>query len=501
MNRISVIFLPIIAIPFISVNDCSAGKNCKKPNIIFILADDLGWADLPAYGNKFNEAPNLDKLADEGVRFINAYAANPVCSPTRASILSGQYPARLGINDFIPGHWRPYEKVIVPVNRTQYLPEDIITIGETLRESGYATGFFGKWHVGYKPEHHPLNQGFDEANVGMSFYNIKFNPPRAEGSSKRLTEHLADFGEEFIEKHQNQSFFLFLSHFDVHVKLDADENLIQKYINKEKDDKYPCNAVYAAMIEHMDESTGRILEKLKSLGLEKNTIVIFYSDNGGVISENNYPQFRKQSDEANHMLLLADSKQYIYHDSPLKYFATSNAPLRSEKGTVYEGAIRVPFIIKWPEIIEAGTISEELFTSADLFPTFVELAAGELPAESEQIIDGQSIVSVLLGKNSEKERAIFWHYPVYHHDIPAGAVRKGDWKLIENMESGDISLYNLSVDIGETTDLSEAYPQKAKELYTLLKKWQEDVDAAMPIPNPDFDEARRYNWGIHPDRR
>jgi uncharacterized sulfatase len=498
MPRKAIILFLVISIPFIGLKNCWAETNIKKPNIIFILADDLGWADLPVYGNKFNEAPNLDNLAEEGMAFNNAYAANPVCSPTRASILSGQYPARVGINDWIPGHWRPYEKVLAPKNRTQFMPLEVITIAEVLKEAGYKTGFFGKWHLGYGAEVHPLKQGFDEANVGQGFYNVKFDPPRAEGSSKRLTDHLADFGEEFIEKHQNQPFFLFLSHFDVHLKLDADEELIQKYLSKEKDDKYPGNAVYAAMIEHLDKSIGRILEKLKSLGLEENTIVVFYSDNGGVISENNYPQWRKPGDEAHHMLLLANSKQHIYKDSPLKYIATSNAPLRGEKGTVYEGGIREPMLVKWPGHVQPGTVSNAIISSVDFLPTFADLAGVDLP--KDQVFDGVSLVDVFTGKTNLYNRAIYWHYPVYHHDVPAGAVRKGDWKLIENMESGDISLYNLSVDISETTDLSKTYPQKAEELYMLLKKWQEDVDAAMPVENPNFDESRREEWGVHPDQ-
>jgi arylsulfatase A len=466
--------------------DSVASVSGEKPNIVFILADDLGWADLPAYGNAFNEAPNLDRLANEGMRFTNAYAACPVCSPTRASIQSGQYPARVGVIDFIPGHWRPYEKVIVPKNCTQYLPEEIITIGESMKEAGYATGYFGKWHLGNSQEHHPLNQGYDQANVGQGFYHVRFNPPRAEGSKKRLSELLADFGEEFIEKNRNNPFFLILAHFDVHVQLDADWELINKYLQKRNSSTYPGNAIYAAMIEHLDRSVGRILDKLKNTGIDKNTIVIFYSDNGGLIG-----RFDK-------VPLLASNKLDVYEDSPLKYIASSNAPLRSEKGSVYEGGIREPLIVRWPGKIPGGSVSEAIVSSVDFYPTFLELADADKPAG--QILDGTSILPALLKNNFDRERSVFWHYPVYHHDVPASAVRKGDWKLIENLVSGEVRLFHLRSDISESMDLSVLFPEKTGELKILLKNWQKEVKAAFPVTNPGFNEAKRYEWGNHPDR-
>jgi arylsulfatase A len=460
----------------------------NKPNIVFILADDLGWADLPVYGNTFNEAPNLDKLANEGIRFTNAYAACPVCSPTRASIQSGQYPARVGIIDFITGHWRPFEKVIVPTNRTQYLPEKIITIGESMKNAGYATGYFGKWHLGNKPEHHPLKQGYDEANVGQGYYNVKFNPPREEGSNKRLSELLTDFGEEFIEKNKDKPFFLFIAHYDVHVQLDADKNLIEKYLNKERNDNYPGNAIYAAMIEHLDKSIGRVVGKLKKTGLVKNTVVIFFSDNGGLISR------------YDRIPLIAKNKLDVYEkDNPLRYIASSNAPLRAEKGTVYEGGIREPLIIKWPGKIKEGSVSNAIVSSVDFYPTLLDIAGAEKP--NGQILDGKSILPELLENKDDLERTIFWHYPVYHHDVPAGAIRKGHWKLIENLVSGKVSLYNLQADISEAVDLSDLYPEKTKELKILLRNWQKEVKAEFPMPNPNFDKKRRREWGIHPDRQ
>jgi uncharacterized sulfatase len=425
----------------------------SRPNIVFILADDLGWADLPVYGNKFNEAPHLSQMADEGIRFTDAYAACPVCSPTRASIMSGQYPARVGIIDFISGHWRPFEEVIVPNNRQQFLPLEIYTMAEALKDAGYRTGYYGKWHLGGN-KYYPEYQGFDEVNV--------------------------------IEKNRETPFFLFLAHFDVHVQLDADSMLIEKYLAKQKVDGYPCNAVYAAMVEHVDQSAGRIRDKLIELGISENTLVVFFSDNGGLISR------------FDRIPLLADSKLHIYEEDTLRYVASSNAPLRAEKGTIYEGGIREPMIMWWPGTLEPGEVNSAIISSVDFLPTFADLAGAELP--DEQVFDGMSLVNLMEGSAPDPDRAIFWHYPVYHHDEPASVVRKGKWKLIHNLVSDRRSLYDLESDIGETTDLSNAEPEIANELNRLLEEWHNDCGAEFPVPNPGFDPERRYEWGRHPDR-
>ncbi len=471
-----------------------AAEAKQKPNIVFILADDLGWADLPAYGNRFNEAPNLSRLAVEGMRFTDAYAAAPVCSPTRASIQSGQYPARVGIIDFIPGHWRPYERVTVPGNRTQYLPPEIVTVAEALKSAGYATAMFGKWHLGEGPAHHPLTQGYDEANVGQGYFNVRFNPPREDSSEKVMPERLTDFGIDFIRRHKDRPFFLFLSHWSVHCLLDGESAHIDKYLKKPRPEGYPGNAVYAAAIEEMDHSIGRVLDALKQNGLDENTVVVFFSDNGGVIKENRYSDV---SDAF--MPMIMPSKQVVYTDSPLRYIVTANLPLRGEKGTLLEGGIREPLLIRWPGKIKSGSVSQTVMSSVDFFPTFLELAGAARP--EKQPLDGVSLVPVLQGQTSDAERAIFWHYPVYHHDVPAAAVRKGPWKLIENLEAGGVALYNLGFDLGETTDLSAAYPEKTKELRGLLKSWQTEVGAELPKPNPAFNPQRRMTWGVHPDRR
>ena len=461
----------------------------SRPNIVFILADDMGWADLPVYGNSFNEAPNLTEMAKNGMRFTNAYAACPVCSPTRASIMSGQYPARVGITDFITGHWRPYEEVIVPKNRTQYLPLEIYTMGEAMRDAGYATGYFGKWHLG-GGEYYPKNQGFDVSNVyqggGFFHYADRMEVPIDPLPGVVLSEALTDLSLDFIDKQRENPFFLYLAHYDVHVQLDADSMLIQKYLQKEKVEGYTCNAVYAAMVEHVDNSVGRVLDKLEELGLTENTIVVYFSDNGGLIS-----RFDK-------VPLLANSKQYIYEGDTLLYVASSNKPLRAEKGTIYEGGIREPMIVQWPGKIDGGQVSDAIISSVDFFPTFAGLAGLDLPAT--QVFDGASFLNILAGGEFERERVIFWHYPVYHHDFPASVIRKGDWKLIHHLHNDTRFLYNLVDDIGETTNLIAQHPEKAEKLYGLLVDWREDVKAELPVPNPDFDPERRYQWGRHPDR-
>lgn len=492
--RLPIAALLIFAILQACKEVASSPPASPPPNIVFILADDLGWADLPSYGNAFHETPNLDRLRAEGMLFSNAYAAAPVCSPTRASIQAGQYPARLGINDFITGHWRPYEKMTVPKNRTQYLPDSLTTIGEAMKAAGYATGYFGKWHLGWTSPHMPGDQGYDDWRVHRrgTFYKLKsreaiFPPDDSLDDESRLSEVLTDYSLSFMEQNKENPFFLFLSHYDVHVQLDADRDLIDKYLEKEVKDSFPANAIYAAMVEHIDRSLGRILDKLDSLGLTDNTMVVFFSDNGGLVS-----RFDK-------IPLLAKDKLEIYKDSPLQYIATSNAPLRAEKGTVFEGGIREPLLIKWPKVVAAGSTSSQLISSIDFFPTFVELAKGKLPPG--QAIDGDSFVEIISGETTETDRTLYWHYPVYHHDRPAGAIRQGKWKMIEYLDTQEVELYDLNEDIGENHNLADQHLDKRKELGELLANWRKEISAQMPVTNPDFDPARRAEWGKHPDRQ
>jgi arylsulfatase A len=488
MRRLSssVLIVAYLAIATITVAQ-------DRPNIVFIMADDLGWSDLPAYGNKFNEAPNIDRLARDGMVFTDAYAAAPVCSPTRASLMSGQYPARVGVIDFIPGHWRPYEKVIVPKNRTQYLPLEILTIGEMLQSAGYKTAMFGKWHVGSGKEYHALARGFDVANEGQRYFNTRFNPPREDYADKIHMERISDFGIDFIREHQDEPFFLMLNHWAVHCKLDAEDSLIQKYVEKPRDPGYTCNAVYAAVIEHMDSGTGRVLDVLDELGLTNNTIVILYSDNGGSITEHKYPGI----EEPLYPMIVPD-KADMYKDNPLRYMMTTNAPLRGEKGNLYEGGIRTPLIVKWPGRVAEGIINRSLVTSVDFYTTFMDITGAEKPVN--QVLDGISLLPALLDDKEIRERPIYWHYPVYHHGVPGSVVIKGDWKLLENLDDGSLELYNLYHDRSETSNMSLAFPEKTRELHDLLKAWRENVGAELPVPNPDFNPDKRYIWGKHPDR-
>lgn len=459
----------------------------RRPNIVLIMADDLGGRDLPTYGNKFNEAPNIEKLANQGMVFQNAYAA-PVSSPTRASIQSGQYPARVGIFDFIPGHWRPYEEVIVPHHEVQHLPENIITIGDAMQAEGYKTGYFGKWHLGeHEAVHLPNQRGYNKSHMynGGGYYNPKFVPDYKSSKHKRLSNILTEMGVDFIKESKEEPFFLFLSHYDVHVQLDADKDLIDKYLNKKKHPDYSCNAVYAAMIEHVDNSVGVIMETIDEMGLTDNTIFIFYSDNGGV--DNRY----------DNIPLLGGESTNVYTDEhPLRYIATSNAPLRGGKGTLYEGGIRVPLIVRWPSVIAPSSNTEAIVSSVDFYPTFLDLAKGKNP--EKQVLDGFSMVPIWKDNIFDTEREIFTHYPVYHHDQPMSAVRKGDWKLVENLVTNSFELYNLKYDIHEMTDLKFSYPVKLEAMKEVLKKWQNDTKAKMPIPNPNFDPIKRYEWGKNP---
>ncbi len=429
----------------------------RKPNVLFILIDDMGWSDLGCYGNVFHETPHIDGLARQGMRFTDAYAACPVCSPTRASMMSGQYPARVGVIDFIPGHWRPYEKLRVPSNRTQYLPLEIVTLAEGLQSAGYVTGHIGKWHLGGR-EHSPEKQGFD------------FAWQQGRNRNDKQVTAFTDRAIEFIEANRDKPFFLHLSHHTVHIRLEAPSELVEKYEKKPKPVGI-SNPTYAAMVEHLDHSVGRLLRKLDELNLSKDTIVIFFSDNGGL-------------------------RQIYTGNGPL---VTTNAPLRNEKGTVYEGGIRVPLIVRWPRVVEPADTCNTPVTSVDFYPTFLDIAGARKPAN--QVLDGESLMPLLHQPGKFAERPLYWHYPVYHHSTPAGAIREGDWKLLEFFDDGRLELYNLREDIGERSNLAAQQPAKASELQRKLAAWRKSVDAAMPAPNPDYDPARRGEWGRHPSRR
>ena len=427
----------------------------KRPNIVFFLIDDLGWADVGCFGSKFYRTPNIDKLASQGMRFTDAYAACAVCSPTRASIMTGKYPARLHLTDWIPGEGnKPGQELLVPKWR-MFLPLEEVTIAEALKQVGYTCASIGKWHLG-NPDYFPQHQGFDVNVAGGDighpaayFWPYEGKTHTVPGlkagghEGEYLTDRLTDAAEEFIEQNKARPFFLYFPHYAVHRPLEAKAALVGKYETAASQTEQ-TNAVYAAMIESVDDSVGRILRKLDALGLTENTVVIFMSDNGGL-----WPQ------------------------------STSNAPLRAGKGFAYEGGIREPLIIKWPGATPAGSLCSVPVSSIDFFPTLVEIAG----AKSSSAVDGRSIVSLLKQRGKVKREALFWHYPHYWNNSrvrPYGAVRAGDWKLIEHYEDMRVELYNLKEDLSEAHDLAAANPKKVNELRKLLHKWRTAVDAQMP---------------------
>ncbi|MDB5323314.1 MAG: sulfatase [Phycisphaerales bacterium] len=438
-----------------------ASAHAVQPNIVMFVADDLGWADLGCYGNRFNESPNIDRLAAQGTKFTQFYAAAAVCSPTRASIQSGEYPARFGLTAHIPGHWKPFEKLAEPPCALS-LPHDLFTLPQALKEAGYATAHFGKWHLGGKGSG-PKDFGYDEAFefTGHSIPGPRIEPPMK--GPKRLAEYIGDRAVSFIEAHREKPFFLHLAHFAVHIPLTTTPELLKKYEAKPKAADYPSQALYAGLLEEMDTSVGRVLDAIKNAGLEENTILIFVSDNGGLEREvGGWP-------------------------------GTSNKPLRNEKGSLYEGGIRVPMIVRWPGVTKAASVCETVAVTTDFYPTLIE-AAG-VKAKSDYVLDGVSLSPVLRNPSAALNReAIYWHYPHYHHSRPSGAVRAGDFKAIEFFDTGETELYNLNDDLGESKNLAKEMPEKAAELHAKLKAWRHEVNAQMPQANPAYDPKRVDEW-------
>jgi arylsulfatase A len=439
----------------------SQAAEAKRPNIVFILIDDLGWADVGCFGSKFYRTPNIDRLAKQGMRFTDAYAACAVCSPTRASIMTGKYPARLHLTDYIPGEGdAPTQAMLVPKWR-KFLPLEEVTIAEALKPAGYTCASIGKWHLG-GPEYYPEHQGFDLNVAGCDlghppsyFWPYKANnrsvPELSAGgrAGEYLTDRLTDAAERFIEQHRAGPFFLYFAHYAVHTPLEAKPAVTAKYKAKPPRGEQ-TNAVYAAMIESVDDSVGRILRQLDALGIASNTVVVFMSDNGGL-----WPK------------------------------STSNAPLRAGKGYAYEGGIREPLIVKWPGATRPGTTCSVPVSSIDFFPTLLEMAGAKPPGP----VDGRSLVPLLRQSGTIEREALFWHYPHYwgrNRVQPYGAVRVGDWKLIELYEDMHVELYNLKDDLSEAHNLAKEKPEKANELRTLLRNWRQCVDAQMPTPNPEF---------------
>ena len=443
-----------------------SAADARPPNVILILIDDLGWTDLGCQDSAFYETPHIDRLAASGMRFTHAYSACTVCSPTRAAVLTGMYPGRLHITDWIEGHKRPFAKLKVP-DWTKHLPHETLTMAEVFRANNYATAHVGKWHLGGE-EYWPTTQGFD-LNIGG---NHRGQPPSyffpyerdaiklpglADGKEgEYLTDRLTDEAIGFIKANRERPFFIYMPHYTVHTPLQAKPDLITKYRAKAErlPDQPHRNAVYAAMIESLDEGVGRLMAALDELKLRENTIVIFTSDNGGLAS------------------------------------STSNVPLRAGKGSAYEGGVRVPLIFSYPRVIVAGSTSGTPAMSMDLLPTLVKLCGLKLPKQSA--FDGINLAPALIQSGAIIRDALYWHYPHYHPGgaTPYGAVRAGDWRLVEFYETSKVELYHLKVDVGEKNDLAAAEPGKRDQLLAMLRTWRTRVKAQMPTPNPDYDAAK-----------
>jgi arylsulfatase A-like enzyme len=436
----------------------------SQPNIILFLVDDLGWGDFGCYGDKFHETPNIDKLASEGLKFTNAYAAAPVCSPSRAGLLTGQAPARLHLTQWLPGSHFPKKQVLEPPTPT-HMAADVPTIAQGLKAIGYKTCAIGKWHLGgegYLPE----NFGFDVNIAGDNHghppsYFGPFNYHNLTGYTVTdyLTEVLTAKAEEFLGSvTRNQPFFLYMAEYAVHMPLQAKQALVEKYKLKNQGKPEP-DPVYAAMVEYVDIALGAMRKTLEKLGMAENTILIVTSDNGGV------------GYQAKRLHRIAD-----------------NGDLRAGKGFLYEGGIREPLIVHWPGVTRPGSVCDVPVTGLDFMPTLLNIAHGKRPA---QVQDGMDITGLFRGETELKRDTLYWHYPHYSDQggRPAGAIREGDWKLIEFFEDMHIELYNLSADPGERYDLSSSFQDKADDLRRKLHEWRKSVDAAMPRPNPEYNEA------------
>jgi arylsulfatase A-like enzyme len=462
---------------------CLAGTSASQaaapqPNIVFILADDLGYTDVACYGSKYYETPNIDRMAANGIRFTSGYTCGPNCAPTRAALMSGQYGPRTGV--YTVGsverfNWR--SRPLRPVENVTQLPLNKITLAQSLKKAGYATAMFGKWHLGEGGPYHPGQRGFDEAVVSMGVhFDFVTHPPVEYPKGTYLADFLTDKAVDFIRRHKEEPFFLYLPHFAVHSPHEAKTNLIAKF--KPKPPVGGHNSPnYAAMVASVDESVGRVLALLDDLKLAGNTLVIFSSDNGGVGG-------------------------YVREGLKTAGDITDNTPLRGGKGMFYEGGIRVPYIFRWPGRIPAGTVCDEPINTVDLYPTLLEVAGAAPPPDYP--LDGVSYMKLLTsgGKESLGRDAIFWHFPGYlgagagsWRTTPAGAIRSGDWKLQEFFEDGHIELYNLRDDLGQKSNLAAAQPDKAKELHDRLVAWRQAVKAPMPTKNTEQGQPAKAKKG------
>ncbi len=478
----------------------------KKPNIIFILVDDMGWKDIGANGSTFYETPNIDKLASQGMRFTDAYASSTVCSPSRSSIMTGQYPVHTGITDWIVGMQntqgpKPTQKLLPP-EFTFNLPDSAVTIAQALNDHGYTTFYAGKWHLGIDSTSWPLAKGFDYNyggwaagnpwSYGLGGYFSPWHNPKLKDGPKgtfltdRLTTKTIDFIKKMAQK--DTPFFADLSFYAVHERIQSKKKYIEKFKQKahrmgldtlQQFITYPTadnptgwmphwssrivqsNPVYAGLIYSVDENVGRIMAVLKKLGIADNTVVVFTSDNGGLST------------------------------LPKPTAPTTNLPFRYGKGWAYEGGIRVPLIIKWPGVTKQGSITHFPVVNTDFYPTFLQMAG--LPPMPEQATDGVSMVPLLKGKQSIDQPDLYWHYPHYHGggESPVSAMREGNWKLIQFYNDNHVELYNLRADKEEWHDVASVFPQKTAELRHKLNQWKRKTHAKIPEVNPFYNPDYR----------
>ncbi|QDT55901.1 Arylsulfatase [Caulifigura coniformis] len=427
-----------------------------RPNFVFILVDDMGFRDISCNGSRFFQTPNIDRLASEGMRFTNAYAACPVCSPTRYSIISGKYPARGRLTNYIAGHRWPDNSPLLPVEWQPYMASDEVTLAEALQSAGYKSACIGKWHLESRggdkeltANTQPDRQGFDET------------VSRVVSQQDKGVAGLTDRALEFIRLNKDRPFFVYLAHNSVHIPLEAKPDQIDRHRQRVRADDPQNNPIYAAMVETVDAGVGRIVSELDQLDLATNTIVIFCSDNGGL----------SVKEGAN---------------TP----ATSNLPLREGKGYLHEGGIRVPLIVRWPGQVRAGSTCDVPVSTVDFYPTFMEVV--QKPVPTGQQLDGESLVSLLRQTGTLQRDALFWHYPHYSNQggRPSGAIRQGEFKLIESYEDGSLELYRVTEDPGELHNLVSQNPDRAKALKWRLDDWRREVGAQMPSSNPIYAPSR-----------
>lgn len=463
-----------------------------RPNFVFILVDDLGWTDVGAFGSSFYETPNIDRLAATGMKFTQAYAASSVCSPTRSSILTGKNPGRTKHTQYFgapqPGEmnethpaWKGAHRKLEPAEYLPYLEHADTTIAEALKEAGYKTFFAGKWHLGAET-HYPETHGFDINKGGThrggpyggkKYFSPYDNPSLPDGpEGEHLPDRLATETARFIEANKDSAFFAYLSFYSVHTPLMARPDLEEKYRSKrdslaltdewEPWGPHPDNrtrmnqshAVYAAMVEAMDQAVGKVMDKLEELGLAENTVIIFMSDNGGLSTAEGHP--------------------------------TCNLPLRAGKGWAYEGGIREPLIVRWPKEVKANAVCDVPVISTDFYPTMLQMAG--LLLKPAQHLDGSSFLPLLKQQTDQHQTLLLWHYPHYANqgETPYSAIRKGDWKLIYRYEDGTDELFNIAQDIGERNNLVGQHPEKAFELRKQMDEWLYGVGARFPTSNPNF---------------